>query len=152
MRSFGRRAAIGSAISLAATMGAGRAWAADPIRIGSSVPLTGGLALNGKAYLLTMQLFAEDINAKGGINGRPLDFVYYDDQSNPANVPAIYTKLLDVDKVDLVCSNGTNLTTPAMPVVMVTIPDVSFPATLTVGVVHAAVPAAMVGAVPPVMI
>lgn len=118
MRSFGRRAAIGSAISLAATMGAGRSWAADPIRIGSSVPLTGGLALNGKAYLLTMQIFAEDINAKGGINGRPLDFVYYDDQSNPANVPAIYTKLLDVDKVDLVCANGTNLTTPAMPVVM----------------------------------
>lgn len=116
--SIGRRAAIGSAVGLAAMFREPLAWAGDPIRLGSSVPLTGGLALNGKAYLLTMQLFTEDINAKGGINGRPLELVYYDDQSNPANVPPIYTKLIDVDKVDLVCSNGTNLTTPAMPVVM----------------------------------
>jgi branched-chain amino acid transport system substrate-binding protein len=110
-----RRTAITSA--LAATYSP-LAWGADPIKLGTSAPLTGGLAPNGRAYLLTIQIFIEDINAAGGINGRPLQLVYYDDQSNPANVPPLYTKLLDVDKVDLVCGQGTNDVTPAMPIVM----------------------------------
>ena len=49
-----------------------------------------------------MQIWAEDVNAKGGLLGRPVKLVYYDDQTNPSTVPGIYTKLLDVDKVDLV--------------------------------------------------
>ena len=49
-----------------------------------------------------MRIWAEDMNAKGGLLGRPVELVYFDDQSNPANVPGIYTKLLDVDKVELV--------------------------------------------------
>ena len=113
-----RRTAIASALGLAAALRSPRAWGSAPIRLGTSVPMTGGLALNGKAYLLSMQMFAEDINARGGIAGRPLQLVTYDDQSNPANVPPIYTKLIEVDDVDLVCSNGTNITSPAMPVVM----------------------------------
>ena len=44
---------------------------------------------------------ADDLNAKGGLLGRPVKLVYYDDQTNPATVPGLYTKLLDVDKVDL---------------------------------------------------
>ena len=56
---------------------------------------------------------------KGGLLGRPVEFVYYDDQTTPANVPKIYTKLLNVDNVDLVVSGyGTNSIAPAMPVVM----------------------------------
>lgn len=92
------------------------ASAADPITIGFSIPQTGALASNGKSVLLTMQIFVEETNARGGVLGRPLKLVFYDDQSNPANVPGIYTKLLDVDKVDLVITNGTNLTVPAMPI------------------------------------
>ena len=81
--------------------------------------LTGGLAPNGKAALLAMQIAAEDINAKGGILGRPVKLVYYDDQSNPSTVPGLYTKLMDVDKVDIVVSGyATNMIAPAMPVVM----------------------------------
>ena len=64
--------------------------------------LTGGLAANGKSALLAMKIWEEDINAKGGLLGRPVKLVYYDDQTNPSTVPGIYTKLLDVDKVDLV--------------------------------------------------
>ena len=48
-----------------------------------------------------MQIWAEEINAKGGLLGRPVKLVYYDDQSNPALVPGIITKLLDVDNVDI---------------------------------------------------
>ena len=90
-----------------------------PITIGFGMALTGGLAPNGKAALLAMQIWEEEINAKGGLLGRPVKLIYYDDQSNPSTVPGIYTKLLDVDKVDLVVSGyATNMVAPAMPVVM----------------------------------
>jgi branched-chain amino acid transport system substrate-binding protein len=95
------------------------ARAAEPITIGFSMALTGGLAPNGRAALLAMQMWEADINAKGGLLGRPVKLVYYDDQSNPSTVPGIYTKLLDLDKVDLVVSGyGTNIIAPALPVIM----------------------------------
>ena len=91
----------------------------EPIRIGFSMALTGGLAPNGKSALLAQKIWEEDVNAKGGLLGRPVKLVYYDDQTNPATVPGIYTKLLDVDKVDLIIGGyGTNMLAPAMPVVM----------------------------------
>jgi branched-chain amino acid transport system substrate-binding protein len=66
-----------------------------------------------------MEIWRDDVNAKGGLLGRPVELVYNDDQTNPAKVPAIYTKLIDVDKVDLVVSSyGTNVIAPAMPIVM----------------------------------
>jgi branched-chain amino acid transport system substrate-binding protein len=90
-----------------------------PIRIGFSMSLTGGNAANGKPSLVAMQIWEQDINAKGGLLGRPVKLVYYDDQSNASLVPGIYTKLLDVDKVDLIVSgSGTTWIAPAMPVAM----------------------------------
>ena len=104
---------------VAACLTAFGAQSADPIRIGFGMGLTGGLASNGKAALMTWQMWAEEVNAKGGLLGRKVEFVYYDDQSSPAAVPGIYTKLLDIDKVDLVVSGyGTNLAAPAMPIIM----------------------------------
>ena len=95
------------------------AYAADPIKIGFSMPLTGGLSGGGKSVILAFELWKEDVNAKGGLIGRPVELVYYDDQSQPAQVPGIYSKLLDVDKVDLVVSSyATNQIAPAMPIVM----------------------------------
>jgi len=95
------------------------ASAAEPIKIGFGMALTGGLAANGKAALLAMQIWEEETNAKGGLLGRPVQLIYYDDQSNPSTVPGMFTKLLDVDKVDLVVGDyGTNLLAPAMPVVI----------------------------------
>lgn len=90
-----------------------------PIRIGFGMALTGGLASGGKAALLAYQIWAEEVNARGGMLGRKVELVNYDDQSNPATVPGIYSKLLDVDKVDLVVSGyATVPTAAAMPVVM----------------------------------
>jgi len=95
------------------------AAAQEPIRIGFGMALTGGLAANGKPALMAMQIWEEEINAKGGLLGRPVKLVFYDDQSNPASVPGIYTKLLDVDKVDLVVGGyATNMVAPALPVVI----------------------------------
>jgi len=94
-------------------------FAADPIKVGFSMALTGAIAGNGKAALLATQMWADDQNAKGGLLGRPVELIYYDDQSNPSLVPGIYTKLFDIDKVDLVISGyGTNIIGPAMPLVV----------------------------------
>jgi len=66
-----------------------------------------------------MEIWRDDINAKGGLLGRKVEFVYYDDQTSPAKVPPLYTKLLDVDNVDLVVSSyGTNVIAPAVPIIM----------------------------------
>ena len=106
-------------VALSAMSVSAPASAADPIKIGFSMALSGGIASNGKAALLAIKMWAEEVNAKGGLLGRKVDLVYYDDQSNPSTVPGIYTKLISVDKVDLVFSPyGTNLIAPAMPVVM----------------------------------
>jgi branched-chain amino acid transport system substrate-binding protein len=92
--------------------------AAEPIKLGFSESLTGGLAVNGRQMLLTAQIWAADVNAKGGLLGRPVELVYYDDQSNPGLVPAIYTKLLNVDNVDLLFASGTNISSAAMPTIV----------------------------------
>src|ERR1700692_2853559 len=126
---FGRRRSMSTINRLAAAfallLAPAVAWAqgtpptapsGEPITIGFSMALTGSLAVNGKSGLLAMQIWAEDQNAKGGLLGRPVKLVFYDDQTNPSLVPGIYTKLLDVDKVDLVVSGyGTNIAAPALP-------------------------------------
>ena len=95
------------------------AQAQEPIRIGFGMALTGPLAANGKSALLGMKIWEEDINTKGGLLGRPVKLVYYDDQSNPSTVPGLYAKLLDIDKVDVIVSGyATNMIAPAMPVAM----------------------------------
>ena len=94
------------------------AHAQEPIKIGFSVSLTGGLASSGKAHLMSKQIWAEEINAKGGLLGRPVKLVYYDDQTNAAIVPGIYAKLIDVDKVDLLMGHATNLIVAAMPLII----------------------------------
>ena len=105
-------AVLSSPLSAAAQTG-------EPIKIGYSMALTGGLAPNGRSALLAQKIWEEDTNAKGGLLGRPVKLIHYDDQTNPATVPGIYTKLLDIDKVDLIIGGyGTNLLAPAMPIAM----------------------------------
>jgi branched-chain amino acid transport system substrate-binding protein len=90
-----------------------------PIKIGYSMSLTGGLAPNGRSALLAQRIWEEDTNAKGGMLGRSVKLIYYDDKSSPSEIPLIYTKLLDVDRVDLIIGGyGTALTAPAMPIVI----------------------------------
>lgn len=121
-RPFHRRRLLTAAAALSSLLAVPSivpAQAADPIKFGFSMALTGGLAANGKAALLAMNMWAERINAKGGLLGRQVQLAYYDDQSNPANVPGLYAKLTGIDKVDILLSPyGTNLITPAMPLAM----------------------------------
>ena len=72
-----------------------------PVKIGMSMPLTGGLAAGGKSSLIGIEVWRDDVNAKGGLLGRKVELIVYDDKSSASETPAIYSKLLDVDKVDL---------------------------------------------------
>jgi branched-chain amino acid transport system substrate-binding protein len=114
------RAGLAVCLALfAATWPSLPASAAEPIKIGFSMSLTGGLAPNGRQLLQALEIWRSDVNARGGLLDRPVDFVYYDDQSNASSVPAIYTKLLTLDNVDLVIGPyGTNLIAAAMPVLI----------------------------------
>lgn len=94
------------------------AFAADPIKIGFSSPNTGGSAASGRQFVEAAQIWADNINKNGGLLGRPVKLIYYDDQSNPGLDPGIYTKLLDVDKVDLVVAQATNYSAAAMPILI----------------------------------
>jgi branched-chain amino acid transport system substrate-binding protein len=91
----------------------------EPIKIGFSMAQTGSLAGAGQQALLGAKIWEADINAKGGLLGRPVKLIYYDDQTNPSLIPGIYTKLMDVDECDLVIGPyGTNMVAPAIPTVM----------------------------------
>jgi branched-chain amino acid transport system substrate-binding protein len=110
-----------AAVTTCALLLAGAVWAqsGEAIKIGFSMALTGGLAPNGKSALLAQKIWEEDVNAKGGLLGRPVKLIYYDDKSSPAEVPSIYTKLLDIDKADLIIGPyATAMIAPAMPIVI----------------------------------
>jgi branched-chain amino acid transport system substrate-binding protein len=94
------------------------ALAQQPIKIGIGIAQTGALSSGGKPALLALQMWRDDVNAKGGMLGRKVELISYDDQTNPSLVPGIYTKLLDIDKVDLIIAPyGTNPNAPLMPLV-----------------------------------
>jgi branched-chain amino acid transport system substrate-binding protein len=108
-----------TAASALLLLAVGPADAADPIRIGFSLSLTGPTSPAGKQVLAGLEIWRDEVNAKGGLLGRPVQFVHYDDQGNPANAPGIYAKLMAVDKVDLLIGPySTNVIAAAMPAII----------------------------------
>jgi branched-chain amino acid transport system substrate-binding protein len=123
LRTILRSCAWAAGVALATTavlvMSPASAQDKPPLKIGFSMSLTGFLSAVGKQGLLGIEIWRDHINKEGGLLGRKVELVYYDDKSSPQEVPGIYTKLLDVDKVDLVVGGyATNQVAPAMPVVM----------------------------------
>ena len=76
----------------------------NPIRIGSTLPLTGPLASLAIIHKVTADICVENINKRGGLLGRPVEWIVRDDQSKPELVRTIYEQLITVDKVDLLQS------------------------------------------------
>src|SRR5258707_1380508 len=117
------RKALGA---VAAALLAGLCWSSDamaqsgnPIKVGMSLALTGAGAPAGKMLQAAVELWRDDVNAKGGLLGRPVEIIVYDDQSTPASVPGLYTKLISVDKADLLLGPyGTNFVAPVMPTII----------------------------------
>jgi branched-chain amino acid transport system substrate-binding protein len=87
-----------------------------PVKVGTSMALSGPLAGGGRQSMLALQLWAEDVNARGGLLGRKVEIVNYDDQGSPAFTPGIYSKLVDFDKADLlIAPYGTVPAAAVMP-------------------------------------
>src|SRR5262245_47211515 len=108
-----------SAVTLAGLPTAGPAVANDPVRVGFSMSITGPTSPAGKQVLAGLEIWRDHVNANGGLLGRPVQLVYYDDQGSPANAPGIYAKLMGVDKVDLLIGPySTNVIAASLPAIL----------------------------------
>jgi branched-chain amino acid transport system substrate-binding protein len=118
----GLRAMLGIAATALATLLPAQfapAHAADQIKIGASLSLTGATAPAGRQVQAGLEIWRDHVNARGGLLGRPVELVYYDDQASPANAPGIYAKLMGVDKVDLLIGPySTNVIAAALPAII----------------------------------
>ncbi|MDS4069311.1 MAG: ABC transporter substrate-binding protein [Candidatus Competibacter sp.] len=94
------------------------AQAASSIKIGSFLTVTGPASFLGDPELKTLQMYVEDINAKGGVGGRPLELVYYDTGGNAKDAVNFVKRLIKNDNVDLIVGGTTTGDTLAV------IPDV----------------------------
>jgi branched-chain amino acid transport system substrate-binding protein len=111
--------ALSSAFIVAIITDGDVAHAADPMRIGLSLSLTGPTSPAGKQVLAGLEIWRDDVNKAGGLLGRAVELVYYDDQGSPANAPGIYAKLMSVDKVDLLIGPySTNVIAASLPGIM----------------------------------
>lgn len=90
-----------------------------PIRIGYCLSLTGPVAGNARSAKLAHEIWRDEVNRRGGLLGRSVELICYDDQGDAFRVPALYRQLLDDDRVDLVIGGyGTNSLLPAMPLII----------------------------------
>ncbi len=98
--------------------GIGLAQAADPIKIGSFLTVTGPASFLGDPELKTLQMYVEELNAKGGVKGRTLELIHYDTGGNAKDAVSFVKRLIKNDKVDLLIGGTTTGDTMAV------IPDV----------------------------
>ena len=102
-------------VLLAGLMVSATAFAGEPIRIGSPVLLSGHGAFVGGAEKATLEMMAQELNKKGGIGGRPLKFIFYDEEAKPDVAVRVVKRLIQKDKVDAILGVSTSWT--AMPVI-----------------------------------
>ena len=105
-----KQVVLGAALAL----GSVGAFAADPIKVGSVLSVTGPAAFLGEPELKTLQLYIDDINKKGGVIGRPLQLVHYDDGSDANKANGFAKRLIDDDKVDIIVGGTTTGSTMSM--------------------------------------
>jgi branched-chain amino acid transport system substrate-binding protein len=79
--------------------------AADPVKIGVALSQTGNLADSAAPYFKGLDLWREQVNARGGLAGRPVEFVVYDDRSDPGTAARLYERLIANDQVNFVISS-----------------------------------------------
>ena len=105
-----------AALMLASGIPGRAARAQQPIRVGFSIAQTGPISGGGRAALVALRMWADDVNGRGGLLGRKVELVVYDDQGSPSATPGIYAKLIDIDKVDLlIAPYGSVSTAPVLP-------------------------------------
>lgn len=102
---WSKRAVVAATVAVTGTLMAGAAQA-DTVKIGFNVPLTGFAAADGKSALTGAELAVEQANAAGGIDGKTIELLVYDDQASPKESVPIATKLATQDKVNIAISGS----------------------------------------------
>lgn len=100
---------LGGLVAMAAP-----AEAAEPIRIGSFLSVTGGASFLGSPEQKTLELYVEKVNSEGGVLGRPLELTVYDTATDPTKAATFVKRLIDQDKVDLILGGSTTGNTMAV--------------------------------------
>jgi branched-chain amino acid transport system substrate-binding protein len=103
-----------AAVAAAFTLMAGSAMAAEPIKIGSFLSVTGGAAFLGDPEQKTLELYVEKINAGGGVLGRKLELVAYDSAGDAEKARTFVKRLIEQDKVDVIVGGSTTGETMAV--------------------------------------
>lgn len=94
------------------------AQAAEPIKIGSFLSVTGPASFLGDPELKTLEMYVDRINEDGGVLGRPLELIHYDDQGNASNARSFASRLIRSDRVDIIVGGSTTgATMAAVPLV-----------------------------------
>lgn len=107
-------AACAATLFAGAILAAAPARAADPIKIGSVLSVTGPASFLGDPELKTLQLYVEEINKTGGLLGRPLQLIHYDDGGDASKANAFGKRLVEDDNVDFIVGGSTTGSTMAM--------------------------------------
>ncbi|MCX8016480.1 MAG: ABC transporter substrate-binding protein [Rhodocyclaceae bacterium] len=110
MKSAFKKIVSGAALALCALS----AFAAPPIKIGSVLSVTGPASFLGDPQIKTLQLYIDDINKKGGVLGRPLQLIHYDDGSDANKANGFAKRLIEDDKVDIMIGGTTTGSTMSM--------------------------------------
>lgn len=111
MQGFLKKALVGVALTIGV---ASSGLAADPIKVGSVLSVTGPAAFLGDPELKTLQMYVEELNKKGGVLGRPLQLVHYDDGTDANKANSFVKRLIDDDKVDFIVGGSTTGSTMSM--------------------------------------
>lgn len=109
-----QRWAAAAAVSLVALLTAGGNPASAQIKIGAVLSVTGPASFLGDPEKRTLEIYVEEINAKGGVNGQKLQLIVYDDGGNPDNARTFATRLVEEDKIVAMVGGSTTGTTMAM--------------------------------------
>jgi branched-chain amino acid transport system substrate-binding protein len=113
--SIQRRVLLGTAAAALLTMSFGAAAQnTAPIKLGAVLSVTGPAAFLGEPELKTLQLYVERLNAQGGVLGRKLELIHYDDGGEAGKANNLTKRLLESDKVDLIIGGTTTGATMAM--------------------------------------
>ena len=108
-----QRVAATAVIGLSAVLGTGLQASAQ-IKIGAVLSVTGPASFLGDPEKRTLEIYVDDINAKGGVNGQKLQLIVYDDAGNPNNARTFATRLVEEDKIDAMVGGSTTGATLAM--------------------------------------
>ena len=100
-----RRSFLGTILVAFATLSAG-AIAQDTFKIGTILSVTGPGAFLGDHMKRGMELAIEEINARGGINGRRIEWIFYDAETQASKAVTSVRRLIDQDKVDIIVGGG----------------------------------------------